>query len=141
MKVSLPRGTKKKITGSKDVYKIMHAVLLRQTKLRRRKEYFWCIGLNTSNDIMFIELVSMGSLNKTIVEPVEVFWLATNKKTTSVILVHNHTGTSTKPSSQDLLLTDRLRDGGKLLGIEIVDHIIITEKNGYLSFDDEGLLK
>lgn len=140
MKVRLPKGAKTKISASNDVYAIMHAVLMRQTKLRRRKEYFWCIGLNAASDLLFIELVSMGSLTKVIVEPVEVFWLATNKKCTRVILVHNHTGTSVRPSESDERLTRQLRQGGTLLGIEIADHLIITEKNGYFSFEDEGLL-
>lgn len=140
MKVNIPKGAKKKITGSNDVYKIMQAILLRQTKLRRKKEYFWAIGLNVSSDILFIELVSMGSLTKTVVEPLEVFWLATNKKCNRVILVHNHTGTSVAPSEADIKLTRTLQKGGELLGIKIEDHLIITEENGYYSFADKKSL-
>jgi len=140
MKVKIPKRAKTKISASNDVFAIMHAVLMRQNKLRRRKEYFWCIGLNTSSDLLFIELVSMGSLAKTIVEPIVVFWLATNKKCNRVILIHNHTGTNPKPSQSDERLTKQLQQGGALLGIEIADHLIITEGNGYFSFEDEGLL-
>ena len=140
MKVKIPKGAKTKISASDDVFAIMHAVLMRQNKLRRRKEYFWCIGLNSSSDLLFIELVSMGSLTKTIVEPIEVFWLATNKKCNRVILIHNHTGTNAKPSASDERITKQLQQGGVLLGIEIADHLIITENNGYFSFEDEGLL-
>lgn len=118
----------------------MHAILLRQTKLRRKKEYFWVIGLNTSNDILFIELISMGSLDKTIVEPMEVYWLATNKKSNTVILVHNHTGTNIRPSEADIRLTKRLQAGGELLSMKILDHLIITEESGYYSFADEDIL-
>lgn len=140
MNVRIPKGAKTKISGSEDVYKIMHAILMRQTRLRRKKEYFYVIGLNSSSDILFIELVSMGSIERTVVEPLEVFWLATNKKCHRVILVHNHTGTNHKPSEQDKRITKKLQDGGRLLGIEIIDHMILTEANGYFSFADEGLV-
>ena len=136
MKVKLPKGAKTKITTPDDIFTIMHAILMRQTKLRRKKEYFWVIGLNASNDILFIELITMGTIHRVQVEPMEVYWLATNKKSGQVILIHNHTGTNNKPSDQDLRLTRRLQAGGELLGIKILDHLIITEENGYYSFAD-----
>jgi DNA repair protein RadC len=71
------------------------------------------------------------------VEPIEIFSLAVGKKCNKLTLVHNHTGTSKKPSTQDLRLTKRLGYGAAILNIEILDHIIITEKNGYYSFAEE----
>jgi len=70
----------------------------------------------------------------------EVFWIATSKKCNRIILVHNHIGSNLTPSDADKRITNKLQQGGVLLGIDILDHLIITEKNGYLSFDDEGLL-
>lgn len=138
MKVTIPKGAKAKVKSSEDIYTIMHAILMRQNKLRRKKEYFWTIGLNTSSDIMYIELISMGGLNETTVEPIEVFSLAVGKKCNRLILVHNHPSTNTKPSTQDLRLTKRLGYGAGILNITILDHLIITEENGYYSFADEG---
>ncbi|MEO5644690.1 MAG: JAB domain-containing protein [Bacteroidia bacterium] len=140
MKVTVPKGAKTKITESGDIYKIMHAILMRQTKLRRKAEYFWTIGLNVSNDIMYIELIAIGALNKVGVDPVELYSLAVGKKCKKIILVHNHTGTAVKPSTADIRLTKRLEHGGEILNIEIVDHLIISEKHGYYSFADERLL-
>ncbi len=141
MKVKLPKGTKTKIYESKDIFKIMHAVLMRQNKLRRKAEYFYTIGLNVSNDIEYLELIAIGALNKVNIDPVELFSIAVGKKCKQLILVHNHTGTTIRPSVQDIRLTKRLEAGGDILGIKIVDHIIISEKNGYYSFADNDDLK
>lgn len=63
----------------------MHAVLMRQSRLHRQKEYFWVMGLNTAHDIMYIELVTIGTLNKNNVDPVEIFSFAVQKKCKRVI--------------------------------------------------------
>lgn len=141
MKVRLPKGAKTKISSSEDIHAIMYAVLMRQTKLRRKKEYFWVIGLNPSSDLLFVELISMGSLTQTMADPLDVFWLATNKKCHRLILAHNHTGTGVEPSGADRRITMRLQAAGTILGIEIEDHIILCEeKKKYFSFKDKKLL-
>lgn len=140
MKVSVPRGVNKKITESKDAYKVMHSILLRLDKIHRQREYFWVVGLDTSNTIMYIELTAIGQLNKVATDPVEIYSLAVGKKCKRIILVHNHPSTNVKPSEQDIRITNKLKSGGNILNIEILDHIIITEKNGYYSFADEELL-
>jgi DNA repair protein RadC len=140
MKVKLPKGIVKKISGSKDAYKAIHAVLMRENKLRRKVEYFWTVGLNVSHDIIYVELIAIGALNKVSVDPVELFSLAIGRKCNKLIIIHNHTGTTVKPSEQDIRLTKKLKSGGDFLNIEIIDHLIITEKHGYYSFADEGIL-
>lgn len=140
MKVRLSKLDKVRIANSDDVYDIMQKVLMRQNKLHRQKEYFWTIGLNSANDILYIELVTIGILNKTILDPVEIFSFAVSKKCKKIILVHNHPSGSLTPSIEDKSLTKHLNKGGKLLGIQVLDHLIISEES-YVSFKDKGWLK
>ncbi|HWZ22086.1 MAG TPA: JAB domain-containing protein [Cytophagaceae bacterium] len=135
MKVRIPNILSKKISSSFDVYEIMKTVYFRQNKLHRQKEYFWVIGLNNASDILYIELIAIGSLNKVSVDPVEVFSFAVAKKCKRIILVHNHPSNNPEPSKADIKFMDEFVRGGKLLRIDIVDHIIITEI-GYSSFKD-----
>lgn len=137
MNVRLSKEQKTKIANSEDVFSIMRAVLMRQNRLHRQKEYFWSVGLNTANDILYIELVTVGTLNKNIVDPVELFSFAVQKKCKKIILVHNHPSGHPKPSKPDRELTSMLQQGAAVLRIAILDHIIITEEN-YYSFADEG---
>lgn len=139
MKVRLTKEQKIKIANSDDVFKVMQAVLLRQNKLHRRKEYFWSIGLNTANDILYIELVTLGVLNKVNVDPVELFSFAVQKKCKKIILVHNHPSDNVTPSADNIALTHHLVTGGSYLSIEILDHIIITEEKFY-SMASSGLV-
>lgn len=140
MNIPVPRNSKKKITGSKDVYAIMRQILMRQNKLRRMREHFWTIGLNNRSDIMYIELIAIGSLKAVAVEPVEVFNIAVTKKCTRLILIHNHSSGGKTPSDNDIRITKKLQAGGEVLNIVIEDHLIITERNGYYSFADKGEL-
>ncbi len=140
MKVQFPKRFNKKITCSKDVYTIIHKIYMRQSKLHRQKEYFWVIGLNTSNHVLYVELVSIGSLNQVIIDPVEVFSFAISKKCKKIIIVHNHPSGSIEPSTEDIKLTGTIMKGGCYLNIELLDHLIITEHN-YLSLADTGVFE
>lgn len=139
MKVRLTKEQKIKIANSDDVFKVMQAVLLRQNKLHRRKEYFWSIGLNTNNDILYIELVTLGILNMINVDPVELFSFAVQKKCKKIILVHNHPSGDITPSGDDIALTHHLKTGGEFLRIQVLDHIIISE-NSFISMASTGLI-
>ena len=139
MNVRIPQDENEKLSDSDDVYRIMQKVLLRQNKLRRKKEYFWSVGLNAANDLEFIELVSLGGLNSVNVDAVELFSLAVAKKCKRLILCHNHPSGNLQPSESDILITEKLTKGGEILNIEILDHLIIDEIN-FFSFRDEGLL-
>lgn len=103
------------------------------------KEHFVIIGLNTKNQIMFKETVSIGTLNTTIVHPREVFKLLIKRTCSAGIAVHCHPSGDPAPSSEDLEVTKRLVEAGKILGIDIIDHIIIGH-NRYISFKDKGLI-
>lgn len=133
MNIKLTDKQKIKILCSDDIYSIMQRILLRENKIDRDREHFWTISLNTAKKVLNIELVSLGSINETLVEPMEVFSVPLQKRAVSIIVVHNHPSGETNPSAEDKDLTDRLIQVGKIMKVPVVDHLIITEKT-YFSF-------
>lgn len=123
-----------KITSSKDVYDIMAS---RLSSLK--KEYFYAILLDSKNVIIAKEVISIGDLSSTVVNPREVFKPAIKKSAKSMILVHNHPSGNPKPSTEDFLITDRLVEAGDILDIHVLDHIVIGNSS-YYSFKKEGNL-
>ena len=121
------------IQNPKDV----HGLLKEITKYQ--KEHFIGLYLNARNQLIHQEIISIGSLNANIVHPREVFEPAITKHAVSIIIVHNHPSGSTEPSEEDLQITKRLIESGKLLGIEIVDHLIIAGRE-FFSFKEKGLI-
>jgi len=115
------------------------AMFLMEEMRYYKKEYFKIILLDTKNNIKKISEISVGSLNSSIVHPREVFSEAVANSASSVILVHNHPSGESEPSREDISLTNRLDECGKILGIKILDHIIIGDGVFY-SFKEEGLL-
>ena len=103
-----------------------------------KKEYMKAILLNIKCGLVGIEEISVGSINSSIVHPREVFVPAIKRSCASVILVHNHPSGDPTPSQEDINITKRLVEGGKILGIEVVDHIIIGDGK-YVSLKDKGL--
>ncbi len=91
------------------------------------KEVFQVVHLNTKNEITSIENVSVGDLNSSSAAPREVFHNAIRRSSSAVVLVHNHPSGDPEPSQADILLTTRLVEAGKLLGIRVLDHIIIGD--------------
>jgi len=140
MSVKLTTTDKIKILNSEDVYSIMQKVLLRENKIDRNKEHFWVIGLAASQQILYVELISLGTVTQTLVDPMEVFSIALQKRSVRIILVHNHPSGDLTPSEADKELTDHLYQAGKFLNIPVLDHLIITE-TVYYSFLDSGLLE
>jgi len=102
------------------------------------KEYFITLHLDGKNRIICIDEVSVGSLNQSIVHPREVFKTALLSSAAAIVLIHNHPSGDPAPSREDREITRRLKEGGDLLGIRILDHIIVGES--YLSFVEMGLL-
>ena len=138
MKVKLSPTQKIKVIGSRDVYKIMQEVLLRERKVDRNKEFFWVICLAENHRLLLLELVSFGA--PTTAEPTDVFSFALQKKVAKVIMVHSHRNETTVANSRDKALTDRMAAVGKFVNIPVMDHLIITEHD-YFSFADTGLLQ
>ncbi|MDN3672437.1 JAB domain-containing protein [Flavobacterium branchiarum] len=139
MNIKITDKEKISVTTASDLYEIMQRILLRENKIDSEKEHFWMIGLNMANVILYIELVSMGSVKATVVEPMNVYRVAVLKGATSVIAVHNHPSGNMTASASDKDETDRLIQVGKILNINLLDHLIIsTEK--YMSFANIGLM-
>ena len=103
------------------------------------REHFMAITLDGSSRVINTHIISIGTLNQSIVHPREVFYPAIKDKSAAIIIAHNHPSGQLSPSAADKQVTTRLKDAGKLIGIDVVDHIILTP-DGYYSFQDEGLL-
>lgn len=102
------------------------------------EEEFRIAILNTKKELEYLELISIGSVDKTIVEPRDVFQKALRRNAHTIILLHNHPSGDPRPSIQDINITERLKDAGKLIGIEVIDHVIIGD-GVYYSFLEEGI--
>ncbi|MDK2791596.1 MAG: repair protein RadC [Deferribacteres bacterium] len=129
----------KKIKSPRDIAEILQKILSSEDIIDQEKEHFWVIGLKTNNQIKYIELVSLGSLNETIVYPRETFRLAIMKGVNSIIVAHNHPSNEIEFSRNDIQITKRLKECGEILGIQLLDHILITTSS-YLSMKQEGLM-
>lgn len=105
----------------------------------RKKEIFLVLYLNARNQLLHKEFVSIGTLNSTLVHPREVFAPAISHAAASLILAHNHPSGDCQPSEEDVALTKRLISAGELLGIEVLDHLIITP-TAYLSMKEKSLM-
>ncbi len=103
------------------------------------KEHFRVILLDTKNQIISTEEISIGTLNAAIVHPRDVFKLAIKKNANSIILIHNHPSGDTSPSKEDINVTLRLKEVGDIIGIRVVDYLIIGD-NKYLSFKEENII-
>jgi DNA repair protein RadC len=97
------------------------------------RECFWILHLNASNKIIEKELVSIGTVTSSLVHPREVFKKAILNGATGIITIHNHPGGQVVPSRDDKLIWERLEEAGKVLGIEVLDHLIITSSGQYHS--------
>ena len=104
-----------------------------------KKEHFVVLYLNAKNQLVHKETISMGTLNANLVHPREVFEPALKHSTAQIIAAHNHPSGDPKPSEDDMELTRRLTEAGKMMGIEVTDHIIVS-KNSHFSFKEEKLL-
>ncbi len=104
------------------------------------REHFWCLALNTKNQLLKMEEVSIGSLNASIVHPRELFKAAVRVSAASIVLVHNHPSGDPTPSGADVQLTRRLVKAGDVLGIEVLDHVVIGDGGEHSSLRDLGLM-
>lgn len=104
-----------------------------------KKEHFTVFYLDTRNQKIQREIISVGTLNANLIHPREVFEPAIVHAAAQIIVSHNHPSGDTSPSEDDINVTKRLIDAGKILGIEITDHVIVSESS-FLSMRSEGLL-
>jgi len=104
-----------------------------------KKEHFVVFFLDSRNQEIKREIISIGSLNINLVHPREVFEPAIRHTAAQIIIAHNHPSNDPEPSEDDLEITKRLVEAGKILGIEIVDHVIVT-KNSFTSFKEKEII-
>ena len=103
------------------------------------REVLLVLCLNTKNDVVAIHRCHVGSLNSSIVHPREVFKSAILNNAASIIISHNHPSFNCSPSSEDIEVTKRIQEAGILLGIELLDHIIVTPST-FLSLKEKGYM-
>lgn len=104
-----------------------------------KKEHFIMFFLDARNQEVKREIISIGSLNASIVHPREVFEPAVRHLAAHIIVAHNHPSGHTNPSEDDIHMTKRLKEAGEMMGIILLDHIIVSKKS-FFSFKEEGLL-
>ncbi len=140
MNVKLKREQKIPIMTASDIYDIMRTILMRRSRTDRNREHFWVMALGAGNRIVNIELVSLGTVKKTLVEPMEVFSIPLQKRAVNIVLIHNHPSGTLSPSDADKDTTDLLLQVGFIMHTPVLDHLIISEE-GYYSFAATGLLE
>ena len=140
MLISVKREYKQqKIERSVDVYMILRELLYSKHRFDYEKEHFYTVLISRNNRIKFIDEVSIGNLNSTIVSAREVFRFAVLKGAEAIIVAHNHPSGNLTPSQQDRAVTDMLIESGKIIGIKVMDSLILTERE-YFSFAENGLM-
>ena len=122
------------ISSSSDLFKVLHPFLG-----DLQTEEFWAVFLNQSNRIVGKSRLSAGGINQSVVDVRILFKTALENLATGVVIAHNHPSGNLKPSQEDLKITKQISEAGKILNIQMLDHLIITQ-NSYLSFADENLL-
>jgi DNA repair protein RadC len=125
---------KPKITSSHSVYEILKSDLLDIPH-----EEFWVLLLNRANRVIKKVRISQGGVSGTVVDPRIIFKLAVEALASGIIVAHNHPSGNLTASQADILLTQKLKEGGKLLEIQVLDHVIIAGQK-YFSFADDGLI-
>lgn len=124
----------KQMQSSKDIYNVLLADLS-----DLNYEEFWVLYLNNRNKIIGKEKLSSGGLTGTVVDVRLLFKNALHRLATAIVLAHNHPSGNLKPSQADIALTNKIKEAGRLLDIQLLDHLIIAD-TGFYSFADEGVL-
>lgn len=128
------------IREPRDIAKIFSEILKNESIIDREKEHQWTVGLDIRNRIKYIELVSLGTLDLSLVHPRETFRMAIIRGVAKIILVHNHPSGVVEPSEEDIEIKLRLKKSGEILGIKLVDSLIVNEDGDYYSFLGNGLI-
>ena len=121
----------RKISNPYDAYRLAKNFLVDSDR-----EKFVVVCLDTKNQPVSIEIVSIGTVNSAMVHPREVFKLAVLSNASKIICFHNHPSGNTNFSKEDEVITNRLKKCGEILGIELVDHIVVGDDHKYFSFKE-----
>lgn len=122
-----------KITCSNDIVKMTEELK------DKKQEYFLTFTLDGAHNLIEKRIVFIGTLNQNLIHPREIFADAITDRAAGILFVHNHPSDNTEPSKEDISITNRLIEVGKLVGINVVDHIIIS-KDGYFSFNEKDMM-
>ncbi len=122
-----------KITGAQDVIPLLADIA------DKKQEHFVCVSLNGAHEVIKKRIVTIGLVDRSQVHPREVYADVISDRAAAVIFAHNHPSGDLKPSNSDLKIHEQLTEAGKILGLRILDHIIVTKK-GYFSFQEAGLI-
>lgn len=124
----------KKVTSPQEIADIFIPLLRDETR-----EKFLVVCLNSANKIIRYETISIGNLNSSVVHPREIFKAAIKNNSASIILLHNHPSGNPEPSNEDISITRKIVDSGKIMDIPVFDHIIVAG-NTYTSFVEKRIL-
>ena len=122
-----------KVTGAQDVMPLLADIA------DKKQEHFVCISLNGAHELIEKRIVTIGLVDRSPVHPREVYADVISDRAAAVIFAHNHPSGDLKPSNSDLKIHEQLTEAGKILGIRILDHLIVSKK-GYYSFQEAGLI-
>ena len=121
------------ITEARDVYTLLNEYTT------KTKEHFIVITLDGASRVINSRVIHIGTVNQSLVHPREVFRDAISDNAVGIIIAHNHPSGTLEASRADISITKRLKEASRIIGIDLLDHVIIT-REGYYSFTDEGLL-
>lgn len=139
IKVSYQNGCGEIVNESKKAYEICKQAFSLSEACISLREHFFILFLNRSNKVIGYYQLSAGGISGTVADPKLAFSIALKCLASSIILCHNHPSGNAKPSEVDISLTRKFKEGGKLLDIAVLDHLILTEE-GFYSFADEGMM-
>ena len=128
------------VSSAHAVYTLINSILDMESEIDRDKEHFFCIGLNCKNRVLFVDLVSLGTLTASLISPRETFRLAVNRGVANIVITHNHPSGDPTPSRDDIAVTERLKKAGDILGIALLDHVIIGSDGQFTSLKEQGIL-
>src|SRR3954451_6909737 len=129
------KDSKIKIQNSHQVAKVFQDLLLLEDEIDQAKEHFYVIHLDTRSRINMVELVSLGTLTSSVTHPRETYRRAIIHGSAAIIVAHNHPSGQPDPSTEDMKVTKLLMEAGRVLGIDMLDHVVFSETR-YFSFRD-----
>lgn len=126
-------GNLNRINSPQDVFD-----LIRKDIFQKDKEHLFLLSLNTRNMLLAKDLISIGTVNETLIHPREVFKKALVRNAVKIILVHNHPSNDPNPSDEDIKITEKVAKSGKQIGIPLIDHVIVCN-NDYVSLKAQNI--
>jgi len=129
------KDSKIKVLSTKDVVKVFQDILALEDHIEQEKEHYYVMHLDVKSQVKMVELVTVGTLNSSLVHPRETFRRAVIAGSATIIIAHNHPSGETEPSTEDTKVTKAMFDAGQILGIALLDHVIFT-KDKHFSFKE-----